>query len=109
MGKRKRKQPHIEDDKDDKDDKRMSDALKMLLELSKPKEEPKEEPQTLPDRTEMHQELIEHHRQRDIKRRNALIASRQSSSSPPPHATASPKAHAQPEESGQVDSTCSIQ
>lgn len=108
MGKRKRKQPHVEDDK------RMSDALKMLLELSKPKQEPKEEPkqepkeepQTLPDRTEMHQELIEHHRQRDIKRRNALIASRQSSTS---HQTTSPKAQTQPEESGQEVSVCSIQ
>ena len=59
---------------------RVSKALEMLMELAhKPTPTPAPTPAptpTRPDRIDMHKELLEHHRQRDIKRRNAILAAR---------------------------------
>lgn len=54
---------------------RVSNALELLMELAH-KPTPAPTPAPRPDRTDMHKELLEHHRQRDIKRRNAILAAR---------------------------------
>jgi hypothetical protein len=78
MGKRNRHHTRIpkaataSESKSQEESERVSKALEMLMELAhKPTPAP-----ARPDRTDIHKELLEHHRQRDIKRRNAILAAR---------------------------------